>query len=478
MNKTLRLLAFDLGADSGRAVLGTFSDERIELKEIYRFPTQGIIILGTRQWDLSRIYNELLNGLREYVRLFGPNLDGIGIDTWGVDFGLVASDGTVLNNPIHYRDKRTDGIMERVFEKIPKEEIYSLTGIQFMKFNTIFQLMAMVLSNSPLLKIADSMLMMSDLFAYLLSGRRNCEYTIASTTQLLDPWKRNWHEEIIKRLGIPRNLFIDPISPGTVMSPLLPEIARTTGLSPETPVIVTSGHDTASAVAAVPVKDLMEDWAYISSGTWSLLGTELDSPVINEESMATDFTNEGGVEGKIRFLKNICGFWLLQECRREWIRENIDASYSHLIAEAIKVEPGLSVIDVDDHRLLAPENMPHKIKEICRETGQQEPDSRGQMTRCIIDSLAAKYKEKLHEMDKLLNRETKILHIIGGGVQNSLLCQMTSDLCGIPVIGGPIEATAMGNLIMQAISLGHIDSVAEGRQLILNSLDLQYFSPK
>ncbi|MBI2432810.1 MAG: rhamnulokinase [Candidatus Hydrogenedentes bacterium] len=471
-------LAFDLGAESGRAVRGTLAEGRIALEVVHRFRTEGLIMLGTRQWDLARIYEEMRTGLARNVQVHGPKLDGIGVDTWGVDFGLIARDGTVLGNPVAYRDKRTEGMQEYAFTLVPREEIYRETGIQFLVFNTVYQLLSLVKARSPLLEVADSVMLMGDLFHYLLSGQKSCEYTNASTSQLLDPYKRQWNETLIARLGIPRGLLLDLVKPGTVLGPVLSEIAQFTGVSPETRVITPATHDTACAVAAAPVTAEGEPWAYLSSGTWSLLGAELDEPCISPESLAEDFTNEGGVGGKIRFLKNIFGLWLVQECRRVWERQGETLDYAALTAEAEGSPAFASLIELDDPRLLAPENMPELIQALCRESGQPAPETRGAIVRCALESLALKYRRTLRAMDRVLGRQTQRLHIIGGGVQNRLLCQMTADACGIPVIAGPIEATALGNIGVQAMAVGAIKSLAELRNVIANSVKLEHYTPR
>jgi rhamnulokinase len=473
-----RFLAFDLGAESGRAVLGTLEDERIRLEEIHRFRTEGLTMLGTRQWDLARIYEEIIAGIAACVRKHGPELDGIGIDTWGVDFGLIARDGSVIGNPVHYRDKRNEGMQEAAFAIVPREDIYKATGIQFLPFNTIYQLLSLVKSNSPALEIADSLLMMGDLLGYLLTGKKVCEYTNASTTQLLDPHTGQWHEELIAKLGLPRHILREPSPAGTKLGPVLPEIAALTGLAPGVPVIAPATHDTGAAVAAVPVTaGSGGNWAYLSSGTWSLLGAELDRPHVSEKSLALDFTNEGGVGGKIRFLKNIFGLWLVQECRRCWERAGDARDYATLTEEAADSPPFQSHIDLDDPRLMAPDHMPELIQTMCRETGQPVPETRGAIVRCALESLALKYRETVRALDSTLGRTTERLHIIGGGTQNKLLSQMTADACGIPVVAGPVEATALGNIGVQAMAAGALGSLAHLRKVVANSFELEIFTP-
>ena len=480
MNDTKRYLAFDLGAESGRAVLGTLADDRITLEEIHRFPTQGIVMLGTRQWDVTRIYGEMIESLRRCARDHTPDLDGIAVDTWGVDFGLIASDGSLLANPVHYRDKRTEGVLDRVLQIVSREDVYGATGIAFMPINTIYQLRAMVEKQSPLLDVAESLLMMNDLFSYLLCGARACEFSNASTTQMLDMRTSKWNTELITRLGIPRRLLLDPVLPGTVLGPILPEIAQSTGISPRTGVIATCAHDTAAAVAAVPVTDGAEgDWAFLSSGTWSLLGAEIAHPVISEKTLAANFTNEGGVEGKITFLKNIIGLWLIQECRRSWeLEDGRETSYATLTDEAARSEPFASLIDVGDPSLLAPEDMPSTLRTLCARSGQPEPLSRRAIVRCALESLALKYRRTLRELDEVLGRKTARLHIIGGGAKNKLLTQMTADACGLPVIAGPAEGTALGNIAIQAIATGTLASLAQARKVVADSVEVELYEPR
>ncbi len=475
-----RYLAFDLGAESGRAVLGTLADGKFSLEVVHRFRTEGLTMLGTRQWDLARIYEEMVVGLAKCVREHGPELDGIGCDTWGVDFGLLAADGSVLGNPVAYRDARTEGMMDAAFAKVPRAEVYRRTGIQFLVFNTIYQLLSLVERKSPILPVAERMLMMGDLLGYLLSGKQACEYSNASTTQLLNPHTRTWDDELIAKMSIPRGLFLDPTPPGTILGPILADIAAQTGVDPKTPIIAPATHDTGSAVAAVPVTTPGDDWAYLSSGTWSLLGAELEQPCVTEQSLAQDFTNEGGVGGKIRFLKNIFGLWLIQECRRAWERADGGQAldYAALTADAAAAPAFRARFDLDDPRLLAPKDMPTLIQTLCREAGGAVPETRGEIVRCALESLALKYRSTLRAMDAVLGRTTKRLHIIGGGTQNRLLCQMTADACGIPVIAGPVEATALGNVGVQAIATGALADLAEMRATIARSIELETYSPQ
>jgi rhamnulokinase len=366
--------------------------------------------------------------------------------------------------------------MEAAFETVPPDEIYAATGIQFLPFNTAYQLVAMERADSPLLGVADGLLMMGDLFHYMLCGRRACEYTDASTSQLLNVRTRTWDDALIRRLGLPRRLFPPLVEPGTVLGALLPDVAAATGLDPGVPVIAPATHDTASAVVAVPATD-SDDWAYLSSGTWSLLGVERSEPLVSEETRALNFTNEGGVGGTVRFLKNITGLWIVQECRRAWQKEGGTVSYADLMAEAEAAEPSGTRIDVNDRRLMAPDDMPQTLRALARETGQPVPDTRGEVVRCALESLAADYGKTLREMDAVLGRKTRRLHIIGGGSRNTLLNRLTAGACGIPVHAGPVEATALGNALVQAIGAGALESVAAARAVVARSFDSVVYAP-
>lgn len=478
MKDTYRYIAFDLGAESGRAVVATLENGKIDLAEMHRFRTEGMIMLGTRQWDLARIYEEMEEGLRKCAAEFGGSFDGIAIDTWGVDFGLLAADGSILGNPVQYRDKRTEGMQDYAFSMVPKEDVYKATGIQFLPFNTVYQLLSLVKRDAPVLKAADKLLMVGDLLGYLFSGVQACEYTNASTTQMLDPWKRTWNEDLIGKLGIPRDLLPELVEPGTVLGPILPDVAARTGIDPKTPIITPGTHDTASAVVAVPVAEGTTNWAYMSSGTWSLLGAELDEPFVTDESLAQDFTNEGGVGGKIRFLKNIIGLWLMQEVRRGYIRQGYEGSYDDITAEGMAAPAFASRLDVDDPRLIAPDNMLETIKDVCRDLGEKVPETRGEIVRCVLEGLALRYRRAVRGIDEMLGQKTDTLHIVGGGTKSPELCQMTADACNIKVVTGPVEATTLGNVAVQAMSTGAIGSMQEARDIIANSFDLKTYTPQ
>jgi len=476
MPATKRFLAFDLGAESGRAVAASLAEGRIELEEIHRFPTGATELLGTLYWDVLGFYNGLRGGLARYVQRFGRELDGIGLDTWGVDFGLFDRDGALVANPVHYRDARTEGMLEEAFRRMPREEIFRRTGIQFLPFNTAYQLLALVVRRSPWLEIADKMLTMPAIFNYFLTGRQSVEFTHATTTQLYDPRLGGWSKEILAAFEIPERIMPEIVAPGTVIGPLRRKIAEEAGLG-EVDVIAPACHDTGSAVAAVPARE-GDGWAYLSSGTWSLMGIEVREPIINDEALRFNLTNEGGVEGTFRFLKNISGLWIIQECRRVWARQGDEYSYDEITAMAERAKPFCALIDPDDKAFLNPDDMPQAIVEFCKRTGQEPPAERGEFIRCALESLALRYRDVIEKIEKISGRRIKVLHIVGGGSRNRLLNQFTADATGIPVIAGPAEATALGNVLMQAVAKGEISSIAEGRSIVRASIELETFEPR
>jgi rhamnulokinase len=469
-----RFLAFDLGAESGRAVLGTFDGSRLELAEKHRFANPNGRMLGKMHWNVLAQWEELKIGLRKTAAETAGALDGIGVDTWGVDFGLIGASGELLSNPIMYRDGHTDGIMDVIFQQVPRQRLFDATGIQFMKFNSLFQLAAMKRAHSSVLEAGQTMLFMPDLFHYLFSGVRKSEVSIASTSQMYDPRKKGWALPILTELGIPTRLLAEIVPSGTVLGDLSPHVAQECGVG-RTPVIAPASHDTASAVAAVPAEGT--DWCYISSGTWSLMGVELDEPVITEQSMAYNYTNEIGALGKVRFLKNIMGLWLVQECRRQWLSQGHEHSYAELTSMAARL-PGLGVmIDPDHAPFLAPGNMVGKIERFCHETKQKSPGSVGEFVRACLDSLALTYRRTLAGLEELTDRKINVIHIVGGGSQNDLLNQMTADACGRPVVAGPVEATAAGNICVQAMAVGSMKSLAEARAVVKRSMNVRRFEP-
>lgn len=472
---TRKFLAIDLGASSGRAVVGLFDGERLRLEEVHRFPNGPVRVLNSLHWDVLRLFEEVKGGLAKCVKTYGTDIASLGLDTWGVDFGLLDARDELLGNPYHYRDRRTDGMMEEAFRRVPREEIFERTGIQFMQLNSLYQLLAMAVQGSPMLDAAQTFLNMPDLFNFWLTGRKASEFTIATTTQCYDPRAGDWAWTMLERLGLPTRIFGEIVPPGTRLGPLHPAVAEETGAG-DVPVIATAGHDTAAAVAAVPARG--HDYAYISSGTWSLMGVEVDEPLITPQSLAYNFTNEGGVEGTIRLLKNIMGLWLVQECRREWAQAGEELSWDDLTRMAAEAEPFGGLVDPDDSRFLPPGDMPKRIQSYCAETGQPVPQSKGAIVRCTLESLALKYRWVLERLEEMLGRELPIIHIIGGGSKNWLLNQLTADATGRPVVAGPDEATSIGNILMQALALRHIASLEEGRELVRRSFEMTTYEPR
>lgn len=469
-----KFLAFDLGAESGRALLGILKEDKLIVEEIHRFMNRPVEILGRLYWNVPQIFQEIKEGIGKAFSKY-PDIESIGIDTWGVDFGLVTKEGYLAGLPVCYRDHRTDGILEKAFKVMPKEKIYSLTGIQIMQINTLFQLYSMVLENSSLFKSSYRLLFMPDLFNFMLTGEMKTEFSIATTSQLYSPIKDNWEEEIFEKFRIPIEIMPEINPPGTEVGVISESIKREFNLK-DVSVISPCGHDTACAVASVPAEG--EDWAYISSGTWSLMGVELKEPIINEDSYLANFTNEGGVNKTFRFLKNIMGLWLLQSVRRVWMKEGVELSYSEITKLAEELKPFQSFINPDDTSFLNPPNMVLAIKEFCERTRQKVPETKGEIARCILESLAFRYKEVFENLERILKRKIKILHIVGGGSQNTLLSQFTANVLGIPVMTGPIEATAMGNIMIQAISKGAIKDLVHGRKVIKNSFEPIIYYPQ
>lgn len=488
MAKTSNYLALDLGAESGRGLLGRFDGERLELEELHRFPNGPVRMLDTLYWDLPRLFEELKIALRKGAA--GGEVDGVGVDTWGVDFGLVGRNDTPIGNPVHYRDARTDGMLDAAFQRVPRERIYEITGLQFLPFNTAYQLLAMARAQSPLLECAETLLMMPDLFGWLLTGRRAGERTDASTTQLLDPSTGTWSDELCRGLGLPRAILPDLIEPGTELGPIRRSVADELGLSRPITVIAPATHDTASAVAAVPVGSASSarspasgssappDWCYLSSGTWSLLGVEVPRPVITAETMRYNLTNEGGVAGTTRLLKNIMGLWLVQESRRTWARAGREFSYEELTARAQVAPPFSALIDPDDTTFLAPGDMPARLAAYCTRTNQALPHDEGAIARVCLESLALKYRWTIERLERILGTTIRTIHVVGGGAKNALLCQFTADACARAVHAGPIEATAIGNILMQAVGRGRLGSVAELREVVGRSFPVTVYQPR
>ena len=469
-----RFLAIDLGAESGRAILGTLEGGKLTLEELHRFANTPVRLPTGLYWDTLRLFHEIRRSLEICGRERKIALDGIGIDTWGVDFGLLGSDGALVDNPRHYRDARNNGMVEKTCAAAGREEIFRQTGIQFMQLNSLCQLHAMRLAASPALGVASRLLFMPDLFNYWLTGEMRAEASIASTSQFYNPVTRDWAIDLFHRLHLPDRILPQIVTPGTRLGTLLPEIAESSGLAVDVPVYATACHDTASAVAAVPAEG--DDWCYISSGTWSLMGVELDAPVINQQSMAMNFTNEVGAGGTIRFLKNIAGLWLLQECRRAWAGEGQEFSYEELSRLAAAAPGAKTLIDPD--AFVEPGHMPERISEHCRSQGSEAPKDPAAMTRLILESLAATYRSVLDKLETLLGRQLNRVHIVGGGSRNQLLNQLAANATGRAVVAGPAEATAAGNILVQAIGAGELRGIAEAREIVRRSFSLTTYQPE
>lgn len=470
---TKRVLAFDFGASSGRAIIGCFDGDKITLEEVHRFSNDPVSVGGTVYWDVLRLFYEIKQGIIK-AKIAG-GFDSIGIDTWGVDFGLIDSEGKLMENPVHYRDARTAGLVDEAFKTMPKEKLYGITGIQFMELNTLFQLISLKKYRPWMLERADKMLFMPDLFGYMLTGKMCAEYSIASTSQLIDLDKRTWSKEILDAFGIKESVFAPLVQPGTVLGKLSKEICEECGVDP-VPVISVCGHDTQSAITSVPCED--GDFAFLSSGTWSLFGTELDKPIVNETSMNINITNEGGFDGSTGFLKNIIGLWLIQESRRQWKREGKEYSYADLEKLALAAEPFKCFIDPDAPEFVPHGNIPERVREFCRKTGQFVPETVGEIMRCIYESLAMKYRLTFKKLRECTERDYPVIHVIGGGTKDGLLCQMTANSCDRTVKAGPIEATVMGNVAVQLMSDGSVKNIGQARKIVADSSELKTFEPK
>ncbi|MFC8065572.1 rhamnulokinase family protein [Streptomyces sp. NPDC057293] len=456
--------AVDLGASSGRVMVGRVGPDRLELTEAHRFPNRPVRTPEGLHWDILGLYAGVLDGLRAA----GP-VDSVGVDSWAVDHGLLDADGALLGNPVHYRDPRTEGVAQRVWETLPARELYAATGLQYAPFNTLYQLVAA--RGTARFAAARRLLLVPDLLTYWLTGEQGTELTNASTTQLIDPRTRDWSREVADRAGIDLGLFAPLRRPGDAAGLLRPEVLEETGLTGPVPVTAVGSHDTASAVAAVPAAD--ERFAYICTGTWSLAGLELTAPVLTEESRAANFTNELGLDGTVRYLRNIMGLWLLQECVRAWGEPELGG----LLRAAARVPALRSVVDAGDPAFLAPGRMPERIAEACRASGQPVPASPPEVTRCILDSLALAHRRAVEDAQRLAGHPVDVVHVVGGGTRNALLCQLTADACGLPVVAGPTEAAALGNVLVQARAHGLVDDLAGTRRLLARTQSLTRYEP-
>lgn len=475
MSDTTNFLAVDIGASSGRVILGRWDGRRFTMEELHRFPNGPVEEGGHLHWDAERLWREIQTGIAAYAARETAPLAGIGVDTWAVDYGLLDADGKLLGKPFHYRDPRTAGAIAWVDERVPPAELYAATGIQRLPLNTLYQLAAAIEAGAPQLAAAETLLLMPDLFHFWLTGRKVAEYTNATTTMFLDARTRGWATDLLDRLGIPRRFLPPLVEPGTVLGPLLPAVRDAAGLRHDVPVIAVGTHDTASAVVAVPGLDA--ESAYISSGTWSLVGMELDAPVLSAAAQRLNVTNEGGVAGTIRLLKNVGGLWLIQECQRRWQEEGRTYDWAGLVALAEAAPPLRSLIDPDAPEFMAVGDMPATIRAYCRRTAQPEPASEGALVRCCLESLALKYRQVVEGLEALTGRRITTVRVVGGGSQNALLCQLTADACRRTVVAGPAEGTALGNLIVQAIATGYLPDLAAGRRAAVESVQQTVYSP-
>ena len=468
-----RILAFDFGASGGRAMIGMYNGETLRIKEIHRFSNDPVIVGKTMYWDILRLFFEIKQGIMKAKHDGG--FECIGIDTWGVDFGLLDRNGNLLENPVHYRDERTRGMIEESFHYISKENFYQITGNQFMELNTVFQLLALKHKRPELLERAEQLLLIPDLMTYFLTGEKHAELSIASTTQMMDAKKRTWSDEVLRQLGIPKNILGEIIQSGTIAGYLEDDICEELNVN-KVPVAAVASHDTQCALIAVPAKE--DDFIFLSCGTWSLLGTELKQPIINSKSEKYNITNEGGYENTTTFLKNIIGLWLIQESRRQWIREGKEYDFGELENYAKDVTKLQSFIDPDAPEFTTQGNIPRRIRAYCEKTGQNIPDNIGKVVRCIDESLALKYRMALEEIEDCTGKHYETIYIVGGGTQSKLLCQFTANSCGRRVVAGPVEATVLGNMALQLVALGDIKNLKEARSLISRSQEIKEYFPQ
>ena len=471
-------LAVDIGAESGRVMAGLWNGKTIRLEEIYRFPNGPVLIGENMRWDVLRLWAELQTGLALAGKKYGGKIVSVGVDTWGVDFVLLNAQDEMLGHPYHYRDDRTRGALDRAYKKVPRDEIFKQTGNQFVELNSLYQLLAWQEHSPSILEEAHSLLFIPDFLHWCLCGARNVEFTVASTSQFIHPLKRNWALPLLHQFGLPTHFLPKIIAPGTALGPVRSSLAQRTGLS-GAKVVVPPSHDTASAVAAVPAKNTSKvNWAYVSSGTWSLMGVEVKKPVLTPRTLELNFSNEGGLDDTYRLLQNLLGLWTVQQCKRSFAARGRKYDYLQLSQIAAKARPWRSLIDLNDPRFLNPADMPKAIQEFCRGTKQPMPRTDGELVRCAYESLALKYREVLGSLEELTGESIEVIHIVGGGSQNRVLNQLAADACQRPVVAGPVEATALGNLLTQVRASGELASLAELREAVRKSSAVQRYDPK
>ena len=471
-------LAIDLGAESGRVMAGLLDGGQVRIEQLHRFPNGPVNMAGTLRWNVLGLWKEIQDGLAKAAAQYGDAIVSVGVDTWGVDYALLSPTLELLGQPYCYRDARTRGILDQILSRLPREEIFAATGVQFIEINTLYQLVAMAQTNGPLLEMADKLLMMPDFFHWLLCGSRVAEFTDATTTQCFSPTDRNWAFDMLRKLDLPTEMFPEIVEPGTKLGRLREQVAGLTGLR-RIDVVAPATHDTGSAVAAVPTdRTGSTDWAYISSGTWCLMGVEVQDAVLSERALQLNVTNEGGVDQTYRLLRNIMGLWLVQQCRRSFERKGKSLDYSQLTQLAAEACPFRSLVDPDDTAFLSPDDMPTAIREWCRQTDQPVPETEGQIVRCCLESLALKYRMVLGWMEELTGTRVEVIHIVGGGSQNQLLNQFAANACARPVLTGPVEATTLGNVLVQARANGEIASLSELREVVRRSTEMKQYEPQ
>jgi len=475
MNACLKMLAFDFGASNGRAILGKFDGQKLNMEEIHRFSNDPVHIPDGLHWDILRLFHEIKQGTLKCANSGNADLSSVGIDTWGVDFGLLDKNDELIGNPYHYRDSRTSGMIEEACKKISKKTIFSITGSQFQPFNTIYQLLSMVTKRSPMLDIAEDMLLLPDLFDFFLCGENASEFTMATTTQLFNPVKQEWAWDLIETLGIPSHIFNTIVPAGSIRGKVLPKVAEELFI-PQIPVIAVASHDTGSAVAAVPYSS--KNAAFLSSGTWSLIGIETEKPIMNPKALEYNLTNEGCIGGTYRFLKNIAGLWIIQECKRYWDKIGPSETFDQLEEHAMQTQPFISFIDPDDELFYEPGNMPERVQLFCLKTNQYVPQNKGEIVRCILESLALKYRLAIEELEETSGKRIDAINIVGGGTKDKMLCQFTANATNLPILAGPAEATAIGNLLAQAMALAEIHTINQAREVVKLSFPATEYMPQ